>query len=179
MSNNIISDLTKFITNNELSKSSHWKKYLKDANIEDIYSHLGFGTFLKKSIFKSFLHLFFQRLIVDNKIFSSKEYKLFKQLCEQQQRMIDVNVMRHIFTFNILNKYNLLNDNVCVIGDGKTNFVGGLILLNNNSVIYSVNLPEVLIHDYLIIKKYKLIDDENIIVVKEEKDLFVENKFFF
>tara|TARA_Y100000590_G_scaffold469983_1_gene661108 strand:- start:413 stop:1282 length:870 start_codon:yes stop_codon:yes gene_type:complete len=176
MSNNIISELRKFVENSELSKSSHWKKFLKDADIEDIYSHLGFGSFLKNNFFKACLHSFFQRITFNNKIFFTKEYKLFKNLCLKQKRIIDVNVIRHVFTFQILNQYNLLNDSVCIIGDGKTNFLGGLILLNKNLKIYSVNLPEVLIHDHIILRKYKLVNDDNIVVVKNKNDLLLKNK---
>ena len=37
--------------------------------------------------------------------------------------------------------------------------------------IYSINLSEVLIHDYLILKKYNILKDENISVVEKVEDL--------
>ena len=37
--------------------------------------------------------------------------------------------------------------------------------------IYSINLSEVLIHDYLILKKYNILQDENICVLEKDEDL--------
>ena len=45
--------------------------------------------------------------------------------------------------------------------------------------IYSINLTEVLIHDYLMIRKTNLIDDESITVVNNEKDLENHDKKLF
>ena len=45
------------------------------------------------------------------------------------------------------------------IGDGKANFVSGCLVLSKNTTLYSVNLPQALIQDYLIIKKFHILDD--------------------
>ena len=82
----------------------------------------------------------------------------------------------HSIVFLILKKFNLLNGKICTIGDGKANFVTGLLFLNDNSIkIYSVNLPQALIQDYKIIKKFNLIKDKFIKVVDCEKDLDDKN----
>ena len=105
---------------------------------------------------------------------------LFKKLCDLQNRQLDIDVMRHIFTFNFLNRFNLLKKKICIIGDGKANFVGGLLLMKKEDIkIFSINLTEVLIHDYLIIKNSNLIDDDSIVVVKSEKDLNIPDKKLF
>ena len=101
-------------------------------------------------------------------------------MCHLQNRQLDVSIIRHIFYFNLLNKYNLLKNKICIIGDGKANFVGGLLVMNRKDIkIFSINLTEVLIHDYLMIRNINLIDDESIIVVKNEKDLDTPNKKLF
>ena len=114
-----------------------------------------------------------------NSIFQTNAKKLFEKLCILQNRNFDNDVIRHIFTFNLLEKYDLLKKNICIIGDGKANFVGGLLQLNSNIKIFSINLTEVLIHDYLIIKKFNLIDDSEIIVAKKDADLYEKNKRLF
>ena len=73
-----------------------------------MHKSFGFGSFDKKSILHMPIHFFFQKLIFDNKIFRSREYQIFKKLCDLQNRQIDTHVIRHIFTFNLLNKYKLL-----------------------------------------------------------------------
>ena len=133
----------------------------------------------KKKYFKKIFHTILQFLIFGKKVFQMDEYKIFKKICDFQNRQVDVDVMRHIITFNLLNKYKLLNNSVCIIGDGKANFVGGLLGLNKNIKIFSINLSEVLIHDYLILQKTKLIDDDSIIVVKNKNDLLSTNKKLF
>ena len=84
-------------------------------------------------------------------------------------------MIRHVFTLDFLNKYNLLNKKICIIGDGKANFVSGCLVLSKNTTLYSVNLPQALIQDYLIIKKFHILDDNFIKVVNNEKDLSLKN----
>ena len=67
--------------------------------------------------------------------------------------------------------YNVIKNKVCVIGDGQLNSVGGLNLEKNNLQVYSINLVEVLIHDYLSIKENNLLDDRYIKVVNKKEDL--------
>ena len=42
--------------------------------------------------------------------------------------------------FETLKKNEILKDNICVIGDGKANFIHGIYNLNKVKKIYSVNL---------------------------------------
>ena len=56
--------------------------------------------------------------------------------------------------FLLFNKLKKANPNkICVIGDGKANFVIGSFKIFPEAKIYSINLAETLLHDYLIIKK--------------------------
>ena len=177
LDNKILKKLEKYLIKSRDQQSSHWKNYLENSDFNNIEKSFGFGIFEKKSMLHTPIHLFFQKLIFGMRIFYTDEYKLFKKLCDLQNRQLDVDVMKHIFTFNFLNRYNAIKNNICVIGDGKANFVGGLLAMNSKDIkIFSINLTEVLIHDYLMIRKTNLIDDESIIVVENEKDLEHPNK---
>ncbi|PPR43217.1 MAG: hypothetical protein CFH21_00865 [Alphaproteobacteria bacterium MarineAlpha5_Bin11] len=171
--------LEKYIKTSDPQKSSHWADNLKDANFKDIEKSFGFGETMKKRVLISPIIFILQRLTYGWSIFVSKKYPLFKKFCDLQNKFIDNDVIRHIFTFNLLSKHNLLKGNICVIGDGKANFVGGLLLENKKVKIFSINLTEVLIHDYLILKKANLIKDKEICVVTNKKDLYEKNKKLF
>ena len=45
---------------------------------------------------------------------------------DKMNRQIDVDAVRHVYTFNLLNKYKSPKK-LCVIGDGKANFTLGSI----------------------------------------------------
>ena len=180
LSKKILKELEIFLTKSNNQKSSHWASHLDNNNFYDIEKSIGFGGFAKKKFLRGAFHLFFQKIVFENYIFKTKEYKIYKNLCDLQKRFIESDVIRHIFTLNLLNKYNLIDNKICVIGDGKSNFIGGLLLSKiNNIKIFSINLSEVLIHDYLLIRSGNLIDDENIQVVKNKKDLNKKNKKLF
>ena len=176
----VLESLEFYLKNSGEYKSSHWKHNLEEAEYKNIENNFGFGCWEKKKFFLKIPYFVLQRLTYGNSIFSSKEYNLFKNMCNIQKRNVDNDVIRHIFTFNFLNSHNLLKNKICVIGDGKANFVGGLLQLKNESIkIFSINLAEVLIHDYLIIKNTGLLEDDKIIVVKEEEDLKTPDKKLF
>ena len=180
MNNRILNELEIYLSKSDNQKSSHWKYYLEGSDYYNIYKDFGFGAYTKIKLHKIPIHNLFQRLIFGNKIFKTKEYHLFKKLCHIQNRQLDAIVMAHAFTFNLLNRYNIIKKNICVIGDGKANCVGGLLAMNEKDIkIFSINLTEVLIHDYLMIRNTNLIDDDSIIVVNNEKDLGNPNKKLF
>ena len=52
----------------------------------------------------------------------------------------------------------------------------GFFEIYPNSKLFSVNVTEVLIHDYLILQKYKYIDDNDIQVITSENDSILPNK---
>ena len=180
MKNKIIKELEAYLPKSDNQKSSYWKKALHGSDFYNINKSFGFGQIENKSILYVTIHNFLQRLIFGNKIFKTEEYKTFKKLFDLQNRQIETDAIRHIFSFHLLNNHNLLKNNICVIGDGKINFVGGLLAMKKNNIrIFSINLTEVLIHDYLMIKNSNLINDNSITVVKNEKDLNLPNKKLF
>lgn len=173
---NIINELEKFIEETQKNKSIHWQKHLSNADYSNIESSLGFGSFNKKFFLKSILHYLLSRIVFKKKIFHSQEYYKYKKEFDKMNRQIDVDAIRHIFTFNLLKKYTPNLERACVIGDGKINFLSGFFAIYPNSKLFSVNLAETLINDYLIIKKFTYLDDSEIQVISNKNDKLDQNK---
>ena len=166
--------LKKYLLTSKENMSSYGMTHLYNANFADIENGMNSGTFTNLNFAKKIKFFFYNILI--NLIFGigiNKNffYKRFKKLCKRQNRLFDINLIQCSIMLEILNKHKLLDEKICVIGDGKANFVVGCQFLEKNNTIYSVNLPQALIQDYNIIKKFNLIDEEKIKVVNNEKDL--------
>ena len=167
--------LKKFIKDTENNKSTHWLNHLDKQNFEDIYLGMGFGSFTKKKPLKSLAHRLLATLTFGLDIFKSKEYLVYKKIFDKMNRQIDTDAIRHIFTFKLLKQYSNAK-NICVIGDGKSNFVLGSIMLHPEAKIFSINLSETLINDYLILKKFNILDDRYIQVITTIDDKIDFNK---
>jgi len=147
-------------------KSSHWishtanAKVVSDTRIADID---GFSSRTPRFPFSSFLHKRAQKRTFSNfdLAIESPFYKIASDFCLAQSRAIDVDVVRHVFTFILLDNYGFLNKSkiACVIGDGQANFVSLAIKSNSFSKIISVNLSEVLLSDLDLIEKLDLRED--------------------
>jgi hypothetical protein len=175
----IINKLEKYNAKSKLFMSSYGIKHILNSNYQNINDPMNSGTFIENNFFIKFKEIFYNIFI--NKIFKKKInnnffIKNYRALCKTQNRHFNLELIIHSIVFLILKKFNLLNGKICTIGDGKANFVTGLLFLNDNSIkIYSVNLPQALIQDYKIIKKFNLIKDKFIKVVDCEKDLDDKN----
>lgn len=171
--------LINLIEETETNKSSFWKPLLKEKNINDLHQNFGFGSFDKQNFFKNILHLIFQIILFRNtiSIFFSEEYKIYKNIFKKMCRQIDNDAMRHVFTMKLL-KQKINPSKICIIGDGKINFLSGCLKIFPSSKIYSVNLGEVLFHDYSIIKKYDILNDEEIEVAEDIYSLNNNKRLF-
>ena len=98
--------LKEFIKDTENNKSSHWIHHLGGQNFEDIYNGMGFGSFAKKTLFKSLAHKLLAILTFGSDIFNSREYLAYKKIFDKMNRQIDTDALRHIFTFQLLKKYS-------------------------------------------------------------------------
>ena len=165
----ILHTLEKYIKKTEKNKSSYWKEELNNKNYKNIYTNLGFGAFNEIKILKSIMHFILSRVTYENYIFKTKTFIKIKNLFTKINRQIDNDSIRHIFTFNLIKNNKFKNS--CVIGDGKANFLTQYITLFPNKKIYSVNLAETLINDYLILKKTGMLNNKLIKVVENENDL--------
>lgn len=166
MNENII---TKLINNIDLSnqnKSSHWKKYLPaDVNYLNYFKSNNFGTFTKKNIIRNYFENLLAKIVFGKDIFKTKTYENYLTVFNKIERHVDNDAFRHIFTFEKLKK--IVNpQSICIIGDGKINGVLGAYLTFPSAKIFSVNLSEILINDYIILdqidifkKSITLVDD--------------------
>lgn len=172
----IINTLEKYIKKTEVNKSSYWKESLKDRNYKDIYSELGFGSFTQITFFKSILHFILSRICYSNFIFKTQYFYKVKNIFLKINRQIDNDSIRHLFTFDLIKKIKF--QNAAVIGDGKANFLLQFLTLYPKKKIYSINLAETLIHDYLILKKHKIINTKLIKVVQKKSDFTGNYKIY-
>ena len=177
MNDIIIKKLIENIEKTNDNKSSHWKlllpeekkfkdyKHLDDQlsryfnkknDFLDKFEHLGGGSFTLKSK-KDVLHKLLQKTLYGNNIFKTNTFKKYKTIFDKQNRFMDNDAIRHIFTYEKLKK--ILNPisikSICIIGDGKLNGVLGAYLTFPKAKIYTINLSEILINDYLILKDFK------------------------
>ena len=169
----ILQKLSNYLKKSNNYKSSFWLNRLDDEKYLDTKKFLGFGSFTNNNLVSSLAHKFFQSKIYGNEVFKTEEYKKYKNFFKKQNRIINIDNIQHVFFFkkireNIKKKIN----SACVIGDGKINFLSGMLSIYPEAKIYSINLSEVLIHDYLILKKYNILNEESICVVEREEDLF-------
>ena len=174
----IIENLNKYLKNSEQNMSSFGKSLILKGNYENIEEGMNSGTFVKLDklkLIKSYLSIIPQFLLFKNIIFKNLFIKKYKSICKKQHRLFNYDLIIHSIVLEMLNKKNLLNGNICVIGDGKGNFLHGILDVDNIKKIYSVNLPQSLIQDCLILKKYNSIDSKLVKVVNEKKDLLDES----
>lgn len=176
-----IDKLNKFIKFTEKNKSSHWKKYLNSkSDINNIFSSLGFGSYSKKKKIKKIFHYLLAIAVFGRNIFISNSYKKYKKIFDKSDRQIDVDTIRHIFTFKLIFEKLKLSKikKICLIGDGKLNAIIGCLSHFPEAKIYSINLAETLINDYLVCKNMKLIKLKNIQIVSSINDLNKSKKIF-
>ena len=169
VSDQIIKNLEKYLTNSPNYMSEYGKRHILNLDYNNIYSASNSGTFENLDFFKKlkkYLYFIQELIIFRSIIFGNVFINEYKKLCKIQKRLFNYDLIIHSIVLDILNKKRLLLNNICCIGDGKANFVSGLLFINKNNEyikkIYSINLPQSLIQDYLIIKKFNLIEDSRI-----------------
>ena len=181
----IIIKLKKTLKSSIKNRSKYWQRQLNDEDkfnkmneneIYNINSTGGWGNFTKKHFLKSYLHNLGLYYIFGNKLFNSHIYKMYKNIYDKFNRQIDYHVAKHILMLTLVERYIKNSKKMCVIGDGKLNFLLGANLLNPNSQLFYINLPEVLINDYLVMKEMKFLNGENIEVVEDLDAINYSNK---
>jgi len=175
----ILENLKKNISKADQNKSTYWKIKSKTVNFKLIYGTTWFGSFTKKS-YKSILRFIVSYLLFGGKIFHSRSYKVIKNFCNKINREIDYDLLRHIFTFEMLRVYfekkNKKIMKICIIGDGRANALICILKLFPDIKIYSVNLPEVLIADYNLIKEFNFLEKDNIKTINDINEVNEKDK---
>ena len=170
--------LKKELSNSEQTKSSYWEdqfqsfKIDNENNIIDIRKY-GFGTLEPNTLVRRLYHNFFQRILFKQKKFSTKWYKLFKEISKTQNKVINLDAFRHICVFEFLDTFifnEIQIDNICVIGDGRCNFVSPCFKSKIFKKIVSVNLTETLLCDLIILENDDTIIIDDIAVATSEND---------
>ena len=153
MNESILNKLEKSIEFDHANKSSYWKsKFNSHVNYKNPLESFSSGGYFKKNFIRSFMHFIFSIFNFGNDIFKSEVFKKYKTVFDKSKRQINDDTIRHIFTFDLLKTISPPS-NVCVIGDGKCNFVIGSLLTFPNSRIFSINLSETLLNDYMTLLK--------------------------
>tara|TARA_B100001029_G_C14989455_1_gene411119 strand:- start:111 stop:1001 length:891 start_codon:yes stop_codon:yes gene_type:complete len=173
LNDQIVKNLQKHIKKSDPNKSIYWKKKSKTVDPDLIYGTTWFGSFTKTS-YKTYLRYFVSYLLFGGKIFNSLSYKIVEKFCKSINREIDYDLLRHIFTFNMLQDYLKRNKKIlkkiCIIGDGRANALICSLKIFPNTTIFSVNLPEVLIADYHLIKKFNYLNEDYIQLINDYKN---------
>ena len=151
--NNIYSE------DNKKQKSSHWQRNTKDFDFknEKVSGISGFSDITKKLPLLGFYHKILQKLNYDKVSFSFDDfwYRAAFSAMNKQSRVVDSSVLRQVLTLKLIEeKINLKNINqLCVIGDGQSNLVAVALESNKFKKVLSINIPEVLLNDFNLIKK--------------------------
>ncbi len=167
--------LKKYLSDSEKYMSAYGKHHLLKGDYLNIEEGMNSGHFVKINRyikFKYYLSLIPQFLLFYKEIIFNPYMKKYKKICDKQSRWFNLNLIIHSIVLRILSEHKILNGNVCTIGDGKANFVNGILDKKNIKKIFSVNLPQALIQDYLVLRKFNSIDDNLIKVVEREEDIF-------
>lgn len=136
-------------------KSSHWQHYTSNRAIDaqgEVAGVWGFGTRVPDSFHRKAAHALLQRQLLGwkNPVFNSAAYRAARSYCNAQGRIVDMDVLRHCFTLELLGMWhNQLGrpTRICVIGDGQANFVTAGLYAERYQKIFSVNLADVLLND--------------------------------
>ena len=170
----LFNKLNNYIDRDDITKSSHWKFYTKNYDFKltnSSFGVAGFGTASKKNLLKIIYHFFFQRLLFfRNNIFNSDYYYQMKKVCLLQNRNLNLDSLRHVFTHRLIDKYitDSKNKICCCIGDGRTNYIAPLLINQKFKKIISINLPEILIADLKLLEN--IIDVNKIKIIENEDD---------
>lgn len=148
------------IRDDKTIKSSHWERELSSYSLEEaiLGKEFGYGRNVKRRKLSSAMHsvgvYWLQRRLgisADSNLWTAA-----KENCRIQGRAFDIDVWRHIHTLSFLldglDSASIFRG--AVIGDGQANFSSLFFTAFPSAIVlFNVNLPEVLINEYLQLKK--------------------------
>lgn len=171
----IFTEISQYININSdtiaLNKSSHWQHYTKnfeyDQSNNKVKGISGFGGNQQTSFLKQIYHNIGQYFVFSKlgKYKKYPEYKQAKEICLQQARCLDLDMLRNVFTLDMLKKELLQKQKIskaCIIGDGQSNFCSLALNLKSFDKLIHVNLPEVLLNDTILLARLNTIVPEQI-----------------
>jgi len=153
----------------DLAYSVFWRKHLRDFDqLKPLeWSGLGGGAFLGLTprrfgpMVRARLEIGLSSLLSRAPRLSraSEPKMLTDALCRAQDRAYDYDVWRHTHVLRTLEEHDALSGSrICVIGDGLGTMSGLLALRNlkSSQQIFVVNLPEMLLLDYSMLRRMGL-----------------------
>lgn len=157
-------------------KSSHWQHYTQDRQVGDdgaVRGISGFGGSSRYSGLSQLAHDLLQRYVLGatSPVFRSASYYRGRQIARQQRRAFDMDMLRHACTLELLAKRWLASDEVCVIGDGQTNFLSAALSSGLFSTVISVNLVDVLLSDLQLIEALASVSDADVKIARTQAEL--------
>ena len=162
-------------------KSSHWRKFTKNFALKNgvVSGISGFSERSLKFPFSNLIHKKLQQKNFRNLQipFSSNWYKLAQLISLQQHRSLDLDLLRHVFTFQFIEEklgFSAI-DIICVIGDGQANLASLALESNLFKKVISVNLPEVLLSDWELLNCLDSAQDPSLITTSDQMNLFMSS----
>ncbi len=140
-------------------KSSHWRRHTETFSIinNKVSGIDGFSPRSRKFPFGNLLHKALQKNNFSNLSIpiNSSWYHFGNEAAKKQNRSFDLDMLRQVFTLKFLEcNLNLNNTpNICIIRDGQANLASIALQSSFFNKVISVNLPEVLLSDWELIKK--------------------------
>lgn len=167
------------IEESDTRKSSHWSHYTSGRQISRagaISGISGFGTRNQRTFLRRTLHSVFQRYLMGftHPVFKSASYAHARQICRRQERVLDLDVVRHCCTIDLLEtwKSKLNHPSVaCVIGDGQANFVTLALASGLFEKVVSVNLVDILLNDLDLIETGLRLDEKDVCLVENKAEM--------
>jgi hypothetical protein len=153
--------------------SVFWAKHLKSFDLKNPlnWKGIGSGAFLPLTSqnfaisFRALIEVYCSAVLSRVRIPLARhpEIKTAHDLCLLADRAFDYDVWRHSQVLRVLDSFRLPGvPKVCVIGDGLATMIGMLYLQKDSKtqVLISVNLPEILLLDYLLLRKIGVSPEE-------------------
>lgn len=168
----------------ELQKSSYWRQRIKEYNFKDPKSFLNSGGYTERSIKQIVFNYLNQRLYFSNligiNIFNTDVYKSSLKIAKKQNRVLDYDFLRMVYTYYFITKIKKIKfSKICIIGDGKSTLTSIFKTMNPDIEIFYINLIEVLYQDYLILSMSKIIGEQDHVIVKDKSDFNFKKKIYF
>lgn len=153
-------------------KSSHWQEHTKSFDVSD--SNLGidgFGQNSGRSLKTVVWHTVWHRILnFGSPIFQSRQYLTMRELCRRQNRALSEDSLRHVFTHHFIDERIPDARTICVIGDGRSHFVGPRLIEGKQKIV-SINLREVLASDVSMLETAGLASAENTRICASRADV--------
>ena len=165
-------------------KSSYWIKRTEEADFYNYKTYFNSGTFTERTFKRIIYNYLNQYLYFSNidgvNILKTKTFKKTLEIAKKQNRVLDFDFLRMVFTYHFLIEIKKIKfSKICIIGDGKSNLTSIFRTINPDVKIYYINLVEAMMQDYQILSKSNLITNLNHTIVEKQSDLNIDSKIYF